>query len=410
MKKILLVLIIHSTLYIFNCYSQQFGWIVIDPVSIPDSPDFSDLYFTNDNTGWISCSSSGNVFKTTDGGANFTTQTTTQPLNAIHMLSATEGYCGGSSGFVFRTTTGGNTWSFLGTITTTLTDISFPPGGTTGYACGDNGKIYSVTSGGVTPMVSGVVGNLSSINFPVTTEGWVCGGNVINHFTGGIWNSDQSLPPGNYNAIYFIDNQKGWAVGGKIIHTTDGENWDEQTNPDTLDRAMLDVFSLNANEGWIVGNQGLILHTTNGGTTWNVEGNGLTSALLTGVYFNSSTNGYVVGNNKTLLKYTQLTSVEYEIQKPIEFRLEQNYPNPFNPSTKIKFTIPSVTLSGVEGSFVTLKVFDVLGNEIATLVNEEKPAGTYDITWYANNLHSGVYLYQLQARDFIQTKKMILLK
>jgi hypothetical protein len=96
---------------------------------------------------------------------------------------------------------------------------------------------------------------------------------------------------------------------------------------------------------------------------------------------------------------------------PAEFSLTQNYPNPFNPSTKIKYSIPSITLRQAQSDIhVSLKVFDVLGNEIETLVNEEKPVGTYEVTWYAQNLPSGVYFYQLRAGDFIQTKKMILLK
>ncbi|KAA0237501.1 MAG: T9SS C-terminal target domain-containing protein [Chlorobiota bacterium] len=106
---------------------------------------------------------------------------------------------------------------------------------------------------------------------------------------------------------------------------------------------------------------------------------------------------------------------------PEEFSLEQNYPNPFNPSTIIKFTIP-VTLSGVEGSFVTLKVYDVLGNEVATLVNEEKPAGSYEVEFNSHSdegqnlpagrqgLSSGIYFYTLQAGNFTQTKKLILMK
>ena len=88
--------------------------------------------------------------------------------------------------------------------------------------------------------------------------------------------------------------------------------------------------------------------------------------------------------------------VEVELTLPIEFSLEQNYPNPFNPYTKIKYTIPNVTLSGVEGSRVALKVYDVLGNEIATLVNEEKPAGNYEVNFDASKFSSGVYFYKLQ--------------
>lgn len=94
---------------------------------------------------------------------------------------------------------------------------------------------------------------------------------------------------------------------------------------------------------------------------------------------------------------------------PSTFSLEQNYPNPFNPSTKIKFTVP-VTLSGVEGSLVSIKVYDVLGNEVKTLVNEEKTAGTYEVTWNADVLPSGVYFYKLQTGNFVETKKMLLLK
>ncbi|MCO6448305.1 MAG: T9SS type A sorting domain-containing protein [Ignavibacteriota bacterium] len=101
--------------------------------------------------------------------------------------------------------------------------------------------------------------------------------------------------------------------------------------------------------------------------------------------------------------------------QPDKFMLYQNYPNPFNPSTKIKYSIPDVSLSQVDRCLVTLKVYDILGNEIATLVNEEKSAGEYEIEFNGhsdggNNLSSGVYFYQLQTNNFIQTKKMIFIQ
>ena len=83
--------------------------------------------------------------------------------------------------------------------------------------------------------------------------------------------------------------------------------------------------------------------------------------------------------------------------------LLQNDPNPFNPSTTIKYPIPEL-------SFIILKVFDVLGNEIETLVDEEKTAGSYDVDFDAVTLPSGIYFYRLQAGSYIETKKMILLK
>ncbi|RKY91699.1 MAG: hypothetical protein DRQ13_11140, partial [Ignavibacteriae bacterium] len=87
-------------------------------------------------------------------------------------------------------------------------------------------------------------------------------------------------------------------------------------------------------------------------------------------------------------------------------------PNPFNPSTKIKFSIPQSPLLGGDGKggLVSLKVYDVLGNEIATLVNEEKPVGIYEVEFDASMYSSGVYFYQLRAGSFIDVKKMILLK
>ena len=112
-----------------------------------------------------------------------------------------------------------------------------------------------------------------------------------------------------------------------------------------------------------------------------------------------------------------ITDVEYEgTTVATNFKLEQNYPNPFNLSTKIKFTIPtppesSPLLKGrTEEGFVTLKVYDILGNEIVTLVNEELSPGEYEVEFNAKNLPSGIYFYKLNAGDFVQTKKMILMK
>jgi hypothetical protein len=94
---------------------------------------------------------------------------------------------------------------------------------------------------------------------------------------------------------------------------------------------------------------------------------------------------------------------DHSIELVKEYKLEQCYPNPFNPSTKIKYSIP-------QSSSVVIKVFDILGKEIETLVNEEKPARSYEVEFNATNLPSGVYFYQLISGNFVETKKMILLK
>lgn len=100
---------------------------------------------------------------------------------------------------------------------------------------------------------------------------------------------------------------------------------------------------------------------------------------------------------------TPLASLEDETIKPEEFSLEQNYPNPFNPSTIIKFSLPYP-------AHVTLKIFDILGREIITLLNEEKPAGIHKATWKADNIKSGVYIYEIRTENYLERKKMILLR
>jgi hypothetical protein len=95
--------------------------------------------------------------------------------------------------------------------------------------------------------------------------------------------------------------------------------------------------------------------------------------------------------------------VEKIVIEPSRYNLEQNYPNPFNPTTTIKYELPEL-------SFVTLRVYDVLGGEIVILVNEEKTGGSYEVEFNARTLTSGIYFYQLQAGDFVETKKMVLMK
>ena len=121
------------------------------------------------------------------------------------------------------------------------------------------------------------------------------------------------------------------------------------------------------------------------------------------------------GNNMDI--YTSIIDLAVGIKPisentPAEYKLQQNYPNPFNPSTKIKFDI-SPLLRGVgeaRGVFVSLKVFDVTGKEIAILVNEKMQPGSYEVTFGGSKLSSGVYFYRLTAGEFSETKKMILNK
>ncbi len=95
---------------------------------------------------------------------------------------------------------------------------------------------------------------------------------------------------------------------------------------------------------------------------------------------------------------------------PTEYKLEQNYPNPFNPNRKIRYSIPNVIASETKQSAVKLIVYEILGNEVRTLVNEQKEPGYYEVEFSASQLASGVYIYRLQAGSYVSTKKMMVLK
>lgn len=117
----------------------------------------------------------------------------------------------------------------------------------------------------------------------------------------------------------------------------------------------------------------------------------------------SGISGTVNLNSASLTKIINATSTENEITLPQDFVLDQNYPNPFNPATIIKYSIPFNTN-------VSIRVYDILGNEIAALVNENKNAGVFEVKFNGEGLSSGIYLYQLRAANFVETRKMTLIK
>lgn len=136
--------------------------------------------------------------------------------------------------------------------------------------------------------------------------------------------------------------------------------------------------------------------------TWITKNGGMFEADLD---TSATTSGSVTIYSASMTQFNAATSVEEKENNisPAEFMLSQNYPNPFNPSTTISYQLAM-------GGYISLKVYDVIGNEVVTLVNEEKPAGTYEVQFDASKLSSGIYFYKLQAGSFVETKKMILLK
>jgi photosystem II stability/assembly factor-like uncharacterized protein len=238
---------------------------------------------------------------------------------------------------------------------------------------------------------------------------------ILNSSDGGETWSNMDTLAYSY-AISFINSDIGTdvGVGGFISRTTNGgANWTLQSSG--IMKILYSVSFTDLNYGTVVGDSGIILRTTNGGEDWIIQLSGIGETLFS-VSFVDENNGLAVGENGTILRTTNgggITEINEDNNDliPNDFVLSQNYPNPFNPSTKIRYTIPNVIASGAKQSqLVTLKVYDVLGNEMATLINEEKPAGSYEVDFNSAGFSSGIYFYTIQAGSYTQTKKMILLR
>ncbi|MCL4280433.1 MAG: T9SS type A sorting domain-containing protein [Ignavibacteriaceae bacterium] len=148
-----------------------------------------------------------------------------------------------------------------------------------------------------------------------------------------------------------------------------------------------------------------VLRSADNGIIWEEINSGLDNVSLNNLIITD--NDYILagtsgeGVYKSVNKTTSLENSFAEL--PASFLLEQNYPNPFNPTTNIRFKI-------AESGYVSLKIFDVLGNEIETLISGEKPSGDYEVKFDGRSLSSGIYFYQLRSGEIIQTKKMILIR
>ena len=199
------------------------------------------------------------------------------------------------------------------------------------------------------------------------------------------------------------DDSLGLPFTGILLSTDMCSTW---TQISSLNSQVGLSWSNGSSEGMLVGTPDLgVFLFSDEGDSLGSRNEGLTNLNIQTLTLDN--HGYVyagTGNGVWRRPLTEVTPVvENQIPIPSSFNLLQNFPNPFNPSTKIKYSIP-------QSANVSIKVFDIIGNEIETLVNEEKPVGTYEITWQAANLPSGVYFYQLKASDYVSTKKMLLLK
>jgi photosystem II stability/assembly factor-like uncharacterized protein len=346
------------------------NWILLSR----DTTSYNQLYsvdFVNGATGWVVGQTV--VLHTTNGGMNWIQQNPPNGGGSVSFIDANTGLIAAGAAII-RTTNGGANWTYITVSPEGLNAVHF-----------------------VNSDTAFAVGNIFQFSW-----------NIYRSINGGLnWQTVGTTYTNSLYGVSFANSGTGIAVGdfGEIRLTTNGGNtW-------LLKGQELSAYPYNAismsdvNHATVAGASGRIVRTTNGGFNWFVQNSG-TSNHLNAVKMIDSLNGWAVGNYGIILHTTNggITSVITQEDNSLNnFYLCQNYPNPFN-----QYTIISYQLS-IDAK-VTIRVYDIVGNELETLLDENQGGGKHEIKLDGSNLSSGVYFYRLTVDKLTETKKLILLK
>jgi len=331
------------------------------------------------------------IRRTTDVGATFATvDSGGHYYSDMQFVTSQVGYAAGAItpafpryGMMLKTTDGGGSWFTVSTITepSEFRGVSFVSE-EEGWAITYYGTIYHTIDGGVS---------------------WVV--------------QDSALTSRAMRDIQFTSPDSGWAIGGlsgvsRILQTTNGGvTWELYDTQTLIGSSLREIGMVDSRTGFIVGvayGPPTIVGTLNGGQTWhgNLEyperRGGFESISMV-----DAQHGWAVGSGAVSYLYRTnnggATWVPPGGERPVRFMLGQNYPNPFNSQTRISYSVGS-------RQSTVLKVFDLLGREVATLVNEAKDAGAHSVSWDAAGLSSGVYYYRMQAGGYVETRRLVLVR
>lgn len=406
-------------------------------------PQFSDgdtasLYFNFDfftkNSGWGVINYTdpqwlfhSKVYKTNDGGYTWNLQRdfTANDDNYLHtVLIDSTMYTLIGSYVVYRTTNNGVNWDTIVTskkIDSTLVLLN--------YFDENNGiiidnNVWSTVDGGYTWVKEDTNMSLRFVSdfvFADKKNGWAAcrrypsgmldAGAIAKTTNGGLqW--DVSSPTYMMMGIDCIDTNNVFTVGINVqfasyfCSTLDGgSKWNCSQIP--MYGPFYDIGFYNLKVGWIIGKQGKLLETIDSGKTWSTSNLGNNINLSRIKVLRDEKVGYLQSNKNEFYRVDVITSVNDEFDMPRYLCLEQNYPNPFNPLTVIKISIS-------KPSYIILKVYNILGKEMTTLLQEYKEIGNYEVKFdaslIAGGLSSGIYYYTVKTEKQTLTKKMILIR
>jgi len=351
-----------------------------------------DIFFLNKNLGWAVTIKdvppfNTQILKTSDGGENWIIENYPDGnafMTTIYFLDSLTGFMGGT--YIAKTSNGGITWARMNVDSTLVSNYPV-------YKFNFYNKSLGYATGGFIDQ-AGVIWR--------TSDG---GENRTSHGLSPDEIFDIHIKD-SLNAIALSGDPEGFYSTGLITTTDAGLTWEYEELPVYLLSLALDFRTVS--EGWSASGY-RFLKTTDGGINWFIE-DVPENVTVYDLEFTDRYHGYAVGESGNILVYIpDPLNINEEEAVPDDFLLYQNYPNPFNPSTEIKFYLPY-------DSYVSLSIYNSLGEKISQLINNELKSGEYRISFSENDLSSGVYFYMLRAESnnsknlFSDTKKMILIR
>jgi photosystem II stability/assembly factor-like uncharacterized protein len=342
------------------------------------------------------------IYRSTNNGTNWTLKTDSLTVPAGELYATTQavfasaGLYETTAHHFYRTTDNGETWNVITTLPFALPDAITTDGDTLYAANGVFYQIYrSINNGDSwTPLLSSNLKGFSQPSpFPYHTYDALGakGQNMYATYT-------SHFDTGNETAIL-------------IRSTNGGATWD-YSYIGLPAKTTAQNFAFSGNTVFMTGfhltsnlPERRVYYSTNQGTSWEAWNTGLANSIEACCIVVTQNYVYIGTTDDGIWRrpLTQLAVKDIPSEKPTSFALEQNYPNPFNPSTVIRYQL-------AVSSQTTLKVYDVLGREVATLVNERQAAGNHDVKFDASKLTSGIYFYRLTVGGYTQTKKMLFVK
>lgn len=406
-----------TILFCFQCfifsgyvYSQSInsGW---HPQESGLNCKLNDVIFF-DSLNYVCAGDTSIILTTSDGGITWVHRIAPSArIKSLDLVSSTSIFLFAYNE-IYESTNGGSNWSYINTPPD-IYDIDFIDL-QTGFICGVDFSpvpvVFRTTNRGVdwNRYFAESLGFAEKIKMFDANSGRIVNANRIQTTTnGGVnWFNSNAQPVHYIYAVYSFNSNEHYAAGnsGLASRTTNGgSNWTAiALGTDLNIRCMIFTDSLT---GYVAGDSGFISRTTDAGATWVVQ-NTNTTSRINDIEILDNGVGVAVGENGTILKTTTwgLTSFVQMLENlPKDYFLFQNYPNPFNPVTKIAFEI-------LKRNFTTLKVYDINGRELKTLLNEEISAGKYEVDFDGANIPSGVYFYRLMSGNYSNVRSMIILK